>query len=209
VLIVVIAVPSKSMAALSSVNLGTASSFAVLAGSTITNIGPTTIGGNAGGDVGLHPGDNPTIETFPGQEDAIISGTVHLFDEVAEQAKVDLGTAYADAQGRSSDETISADLGGRTLTPGVYTSGSSIMLTGTLTLDAEGDPDAVFIFQAGSTLTTSSDSEIKLINGAQSCRVFWQVGSSATLGTNSKFVGHILATESITATTGATVLGSC
>ncbi len=204
----VYAIPSNVLAAQAKVDLGTASSFGVLAGSTITNTGPTTIDGTAGGDIGLDPGDDPTIATFPGQEDITTTGTVHLFDGVASSAKDDLLIAYNDAAGRVTTETISGDLAGRTLTPGVYTSGSSIGLSGTLTLDAGGDPNAVFIFQAGTTLTTASDSEIILINDAQPCRVFWQVGSSATLGTGSDFVGHILASESITATTGVTVLGS-
>ncbi len=205
--VVLTSISSVGFAAEPTVNLGTASSFAILAGSTITNTGPTTVKGTAGGNIGLHPGDDPTIETFPGQVDISLTGTVHLFDAVAEQAKVDLVTAYNDAASRSSDETISADLGGRTLTSGVYSSASSIGLTGTLTLDAEGDPNAVFIFQMGSTLTTASNSEVRLINGAQACRVFWQVGSSATLGTDSYFVGHIFAMESITATNGVEVQG--
>lgn len=189
------------------VQLGTAGSYAVLAGSTITNTGPTTITGTAGGDIGLHPGDDPEIETFSGQVDITTNGTIHLFDAAAEQAKADLVIAYNDAAGRSSNETISADLGGRTLTSGVYTSASSMGLTGTLTLDGQGDPNAVFIFQIGSTLTTASASRIILINDAQPCKVFWQVGSSATLGTNSDFAGQILALASITATTGVDVLG--
>lgn len=205
--LVVLATPTAVFAAPSSVGLGTASSFGVLAGSTVTNTGGTTISGSAGSDIGIHPGDDPTIATFPGQTDVTLGGTVHLFDAVAEQAKVDLKVAYNDAAGRSSDETISGDLGGRTLAPGVYTSESSISITGTLTLDAAGDADAVFILQAGSTLTTISDSKVVLINGAKSCNVFWAVGSSATLGTGSSFVGHILAMESITATTGTEVYG--
>jgi LPXTG-motif cell wall-anchored protein len=190
--------PMVSMANETTVNLGTAKSFAVLAGSTITNTGPTTVSGTAGGDIGLHPGTS-----FTGGASLTASGTVHLADAVAQQAKVDLATAYNDAAGRSTGETIAADLGGSTLTPGVYTSASSIDITGTLTLDGDG----VYIFQAGSMLTTASASKIVLINGAQPCKVFWQVGSSATLGTGSVFVGHILAMESITATTGAEVQG--
>ena len=205
--LVVLAMPTAVFAAPSSVGLGTASSFGVLAGSTVTNTGGTTISGSAGSDIGIHPGDDLTIATFPGQTDVTLGGTVHLFDAVAEQAKIDLKTAYNYAAGRSSDKTISGDLGGRTLAPGVYTSESSIGLTGTLTLDAAGDADAVFILQAGSTLTTISDSKVVLINGAKSCNVFWAVGSSATLGTGSSFVGHILAMESITATTGTEVFG--
>lgn len=200
-------IPSAVKAAEPTVKLGTASTYAVLAGSTITNTGPTTITGTAGGNIGLHPGDDPTIETFPGQTDITTNGTIHLFDAAAEQAKADLLIAYNDAAGRDTTETISGDLAGRTLTPGVYTSASSMGLTGKLILDGGGDPNAVFIFQAGSTLTLGSDSQVVLINDAQPCKVFWQVGSSATLGTGTSFVGHILAMESITDTTGATIRG--
>ncbi len=200
-----LAVPTANLAvyaAQPTVDLGTASSFGVLAGSAITNTGPTSVSGTAGGDIGLHPGTS-----FTGAESVTVSGHVYLGDAVAEQAKFDLLAAYNDAAGRTTDKTIDADLGGRTLTPGVYTSASSIGITGTLILDAEGDPNAVFIFQAGSELTTATDSRIVLINGAGPCRIFWQVGSSATLGTDSYFVGHILAMESITATTDAEVQG--
>jgi hypothetical protein len=200
-------IPSVVKAAEPTVNLGTASTYAVLAGSTITNTGPTTITGTAGGDIGLHPGDDPTIETFPGQVEVTTNGAIHLFDAAAEQAKADLLIAYNDAAGRDTTETITGDLAGRTLTPGVYTSASSIGLTGTLILDGGGDPNAVFIFQAGSTLTLGTGSQVVLINDAQPCKVFWQVGSSATLGTGTNFVGHVLAMESITDTTGATIRG--
>lgn len=202
-----LAIPTTVAADQPLVNFRSASSFAILAGSAITNTGSSVLNGSAGSDIGLHPGDDPTIETFPGQEDVTLGGTVHLFDEVAEQAKVDLLAAYNDAAGRTSDATIAADLGGSTLLPGVYSSESSILLTGKLTLDAGGDPNAVFIFQAGSTLTTASDSSIELINGAQVCNVFWQIGSSVTLGTGSTFIGHVMAMESITATTGTEVSG--
>jgi hypothetical protein len=127
---------------------------------------------------------------------------------VALQAKNDLVTAYNDAAGRSSTATVSGDLAGRTLTPGVYTSASSLGLSGQLTLDAQGNPDAVFVFQAGSSLIVGSGSQINLIGGAQACNVYWQVGSSATIGTSSSFVGNILALTSITMTTGATLQGS-
>jgi len=185
------------------VELGTTSTFAVLAGTTIINTGTTTINGDAGGDVGLYPGT-----AFTGQASVTLSGAAHLTDSVASIAKDDLVTAYNDAAGRTSTNAISADLGGgTTLYPGVYNSASSIGLTGTLTLDAQGDPEAAFIFQAGSTLTTASNSQIVLTNGARYCRVFWQVGSSATLGSNSIFVGHIFAMTSITANTGAIIQG--
>lgn len=188
----------RAVAAPAPVGLGTADAFAVLAGSEITNTGPTTING----DLGLHPGTSVT--GFP---PGTVNGTMHVNNAVAEQAKTDLVTAYNDAAGRPRDATVSADLGGQTLTPGVYGSDSSLGLTGTLTLDAQGDASAVFIFQAGSTLTTASASQVNLIGGAQACNVFWQIGSSATLGTNSTFVGSILALESITVTTGTTVDG--
>ena len=181
-----------------SVNLGTANSFAVLAGAGITNTGPTTITG----DVGTFP---TTSETGFGSVTLI--GTNHGGDAVTQQAKTDLITAYNDAAGRLPATAVAGDLGGLTLVPGVYKSTSSLGITGTLTLDAQGAPNAVFIFQIGSTLITASGSNVNLINGAQACNVFWQVGSSATLGTNSTFTGNILALTSITATTGATVNG--
>jgi len=181
-----------------SVNLGTANSFAVLAGAGITNTNSTTITG----DVGTFP---TTTETGFGSVTLI--GTNHGGDAVTQQAKIDLIIAYNDAAGRLPATAVAGDLGGLTLVPGVYKSTSSLGITGTLTLDAQGDPNAVFIFQIGSTLITASGSNVNLINGAQACNVFWQVGSSATLGTNSTFTGNILALTSITANTGATVNG--
>ena len=180
------------------VNLGTAGNFAVLAGSGITNTGPTTITG----DVGTFP-----TTTEVGFGTVTLIGTNHGGDAVTQVAKTDLVTAYNDAAGRVPAVVVAGDLGGQTLVPGVYQSASSLGLTGTLTLDAQGDPNAVFIFQMGSTLTTASGSNVSLINGAQSCNVFWQVGSSATLGTGSTFRGTILALTSITATTGVVVDG--
>lgn len=181
------------------IDFGSAESFAVLAHSTITNIGDTTIEG----DVGLYSGTSITgFETV-----TLVGGTIHLTDPTAQQAKVDLLVAYNEAAGRTTTEVLSADLGGRTLTQGVYASPTSIGLTGTLTLDAQGNQDAVFIFKAGSTLTTATNSKILLINGASASNVFWQVGSSATLGTNSDFLGHIMAQDSITVTTGTEIIG--
>ena len=116
-------------------------------------------------------------------------------------------TAYNSATGQGPSTPIAADLGGQTLVTGVYNSASSLGLTGTLTLDAAGDPNAVFVFQAGSSLTTASGSQVSLINGAQACNVYWQVGSSATLGTGSTFRGTVIALTDITVTTGATVDG--
>lgn len=203
VLLVAMAIPVVSYAAQATVNLGTTSTFAVLAGTTITNTGPTVINGTAGGDVGLYAGPS-----FTGQDEATISGAVHLADAVAGVAKDDLVTAYNDAAGRTPVTTIPTELGGTTLKPGVYDSESGTFeITGTLTLDAEGDPDGVFIFLTDSTLVTMPNSMIDLLNSARFCRIFWQVGTSATLGTNSHFVGHIFAMESIDAQKGATIQG--
>ncbi len=184
--------------AAAAVDLGTATSFAVLAGTTITNTGATTITG----DVGLHPGSSVT-----GFTTVTLDGSEHYTDAVAEQAKTDLTTAYDAAAGQTPDAVVSADLGDQTLTAGVYNSASSLALTGTLTLDAEGNPDAVFIFQAGSTLTTATDSVVALIGQASACNVYWQVGSSATLGTRTSFMGTILAETSITLNTNASIDG--
>jgi hypothetical protein len=189
---------SPSTAAPTAVDLGTAGSFGVLAGSTVTNTGPSVITG----DLGVSPGT--AVTGFP---PGTVLGTVHAADPVALQAQSDLKVAYDTLAGQASDETISADLGGRTLTTGVYSSGSSMGLTGELTLDAQGDPTALFIFQVGSGLTTASGSDIILTNGARACNVYWQVGSSATLGTGSAFTGTIVTLTSISAATGATIDG--
>jgi Ice-binding-like len=180
------------------VGLGTADAFSVLGGSTVTNTGPSVING----DLGLSPGT--AVVGFP---PGIVNGTIHATDAVALQAQSDLTTAYNDAAGRPSTATVSGDLAGRTLTGGVYSSASSLGLSGDLTLDAQGDPNAVFVFQAGSTLTTGSGSRVLLMGGAQACNVFWQVGSSATIGTGTAFTGNILALTSISLTTGATLDG--
>jgi type VI secretion system secreted protein VgrG len=189
----------SAMAATATVNLGTASSYAVLAGSTITNIGPTTISG----DIGLSPGTS--ITGFPPGNQ--ISGATHVADGAALAAENDLITASNNAAGRTPFVTVSGDLGGSTLVSGVYHSASSMGLTGTVTLDGGGNADSVFIFQAASSLTTASSATVALENGAQACNVFWQVGSSATLGTTTNFAGSILASTSITLDTGAVVNG--
>ncbi|MFF1418695.1 ice-binding family protein [Streptomyces sp. NPDC058280] len=190
--------PARAQAIGTAVPLGTASTFAVLGGQSVTNTGPSVVTG----DLGVSPGTS--ITGFP---PGIVNGAVHPTDAVALQAQTDLTTAYNNAAGQAPDSSIAGDLGGLTLVPGVYNASSSIGLTGTLTLDAQGDPNAVWIFQVGSTLTTASASQVLLINGASPCNVFWQIGSSATLGTNSNFVGNILALTSITLNTGATVNG--
>jgi hypothetical protein len=186
------------------VGLGSTSNFAVLAGAGITNTGTTTVSGTAGGDMGSHP-----TPAFTGADDVTTTGTKYVAaEEIVELAKADLVTAYDDAAGRTPVTIIETELGGETLIPGVYASTSGTFgLTGTLTLDGEGDPNAVFIFQMASTLITATDSNIVLINDAQACNVFWQVGSSATCGTDSSFVGHVFALTDIDALTGATFNG--
>lgn len=183
-------------------SLGTAQSFGVLGGSAVTNTGTTVVGG----DVGVFPGTS--ITGFP---PGTATGTIRSADAVAQQAQTDLTTAYNDAAlATCSDNRTGEDLGGDTLTPGVYCFDSSAFLTGTLTLDFQGNPDALFIFQTGSTLTTASGASVSIINaGNQTCppNVFWQIGSSATLGTGTTFVGNILALSSITMNTGTTLRG--
>ena len=191
---------TTAQAATPPVLLGTADSFAILGGSTITNTGPSVING----DLGLHPGTSVT--GFP---PGTVNGAQHITDAAAQQAKADLVTAYQDAAGRSSTATSPPDFGGRTINAGVYRTGSvaSLGLTGNLTLDGQGDPRAVFIFQIESTLVTASGSSVSLVNGAQACNVYWQVGSSATLGTTTAFKGNILALTSISVNNGVTVNG--
>ncbi|MCE7083176.1 ice-binding family protein [Streptomyces sp. ST2-7A] len=197
--VVVVAVtPTRANALAQPVPLGTADSFAVLAGESVTNTGPSVITG----DVGVHPGT--AISGFP---PGLVNGTFHSADAVAAQAKSDLVVAYNNAAGQTSDAALPPDAGGLTLVPGVYTASSTLGLTGTLTLDGQNNPDAIWVFQVGSGLTTASASNVSLINGASPCNVFWQIGSSATLGTNSDFVGTIMALTSITANTDADIVG--
>lgn len=180
--------------------LGSAASYAVLAGSAITNTGPTTIRG----DVGVSPGTS--ITGLPvGQP---TPGTIHAGDVVAAQAKADLAIAYGFLAGMPCGTVMSGvDLGGKTLLPGVYCFATSAGLTGMLQLDAQGDTAAVFVFQIGSTLTTAANATVVLSNGAQIGHVWWQVGSSATLGIASVIQGNVLALASATLTTGARVQG--
>ena len=179
----------------------TAESFGVLGGSTVTNTGSTKITG----DLGVFPGSAIT-----GSGTITLNGTVHVADAVAQQAQSDVTTAYNGLAGMASSSNLTGqDLGGLTLTPGVYTFDSSAQLTGTLTLDAQGLNHAYWVFQIESTLTTASASAVNIINagsnGGTDDGLFWQVGSSATLGTTTAFEGNILALASITLNTGATI----
>lgn len=190
---------AAALAATATVNLGAADNFAVVGGSTVTNTGSTVITG----DLGLFPGTSVT--GFP---PGTVAGTQHIADTQANSAQTSATNAYTDAAGRTPATTLPTELGGTTRVPGVYDSATGTFgITGTLTLDAGGDPNAVFIFKADSTLITAGASNVVLAGGAQACNVFWQVGSSATLGANSTFKGSILAAASITLTTGAAVEG--
>lgn len=181
------------------VTLGGASTFGVLAGSTVTNTGLTTVTG----DLGVAPGS--AVTGFP---PGTVSGTIHANDATAIAAQSALLAAYNDAAGRTTGAvSVSGDLTGLTLTPGLYTSTSSLGITGDVTLNALGNPNAVFIIQSASTLTTGAGSRIVLVGGAQASNIIWQVGTSATLGTNSVFNGTILADQSITLTTGTQLNG--
>jgi type VI secretion system secreted protein VgrG len=181
-------------------SLGASQSFAVLAGSTVTNTGSTTVTGN----LGVSPGS--AVVGFP--PGLLVGGTIHAADAVALNAQNAVTTAYNSLASQPCTQTLTGqDLGGLTLTPGVYCFSSSAQLTGTLTLNAQGDSNALFIFKVGSAITTASGSSVVVINGGLLCNVFWQVGSSATLGTGTAFIGNILALTSITMNTGATLQG--
>ena len=177
--------------------MGTAANYAVIGASTITNTGPTVINGN----MALSPGTSVT-GFLPG----VVTGDLDVNNAPATLAQTDLVTAYDDAAGETTTVNLTGtDLGGLTLTPGTYTFDTSALLTGTLTLDGEGATNPVFIFQIGSTLTTASSSSVALTDGASGCGIYWQVGSSATLGTTTSFQGTIMAMTSITMNTGATI----
>lgn len=182
------------------VSLGSAANFAVLAGSTVTSTGPTAVTG----DLGVSPGT--AVVGFP---PGSVTGSQFAGGPVAAQGIADLTTAYNDAAGRSlCAVTVAGNLGGQTLTPGLYKSTSSLAISsGDLTLDAQGDGDAVFIFQTASTLTTTAGRQVTLTNGANAANVFWQVGTSVTLGSTSDFKGTIMADQAVTLETGAVLHG--
>jgi len=182
------------------INLGTAATYGVLGSSTVTNTGPTIVNG----DLGLSPGTS--ITGFGGAPNGIVNGTVHATDAAATQAQSDTTTAYNVAASLTPTTTGISELSGLSLTPGVYTGGAlALSNNGALTL--AGSANSVWVFQAASTLTIGSATRITITGGASACNVFWQVGSSATIGTAAQFQGTVLADQSITATTSATIVG--
>jgi hypothetical protein len=199
-MLAVFALPAAAQAA--PVGLGTAGPFVVLGGTTVTNVGPSVLNG----DLGVSPGTELEGFGLP----AVVNGATHATDEVAAKAQLDLTTAYDVAAGQPvlpANDLSGTDLGERKLAPGTYRYNAAALLTGALTLDAEGDPNAEFVFQIGSQLTTESASSVLLVNGASPCNVYWQVGSSADLGTTTSFQGSLMALTSISLKNGATVLG--
>jgi hypothetical protein len=196
---------SRAQAA-TAIGLGTANSFAVLAGAGVTNTGPTVVNG----DLGTYP--TAAVSGFGGAGNGTVNGSTHQADALAGKAQNDLTTAFNNAAGQTPFTTLAGgdnQLGTQTLTPGVYRFGGATTanLIGSLTLDGQGDANAVFIFQATSTLVTAGASQVVLINGASSCNVFWQVGSSATLGAASVFRGTTMADQSISLGNAVTVDG--
>ncbi len=190
---------AKNRAVVTSPLLGTAQNFAALAGTTVTNAGPSVLDA----DVGVSPGS--AVTGFP---PGLTAGTIHTADAVALQAQNDLGAAYDNLAGWNCNVPLTGqDLGGKTLTSGVYCFTSEAQLTGALVLDGEGQSDASFVFQIGSKLTVASGASVRFINGASPCNIYWQVGSSATVGTGSTFAGSILALTSIAVQTGASLDG--
>ncbi len=199
-MLAIFALPTAAQAA--PVGLGTADPFVVLGGTKVTNVGPSVLNGN----LGISPGTELEGFGLP----AVINGSTHATDEVAAQAQLDHTTAYDAAAGQPvlpANDLSGEDLGGLKLSPGTYRYNAAALLTGALTLDAEGDPNAEFVFQIGSQLTTESASSVVLVNGASPCNVYWQVGSSAELGTTTSFQGTLMALTSISLNSQATVVG--
>jgi hypothetical protein len=197
---ILVAIPIAAKAA--PVSLATAQPFVVLGGAGVTNSGPSVLNG----DLGVSPGTSLSGFGAP----AVVNGATHANDAVAGQAQADLTTGYDVAAGQPippGNDLTGVDLGGLTLSPGAYGYSTSAQLTGQLTLDAHGDPNAQFVFVIGSTLTTASASSVVLTNGASPCNVYWKIGSSATLGSGTAFEGNVMALTSISLNSGVTVLG--
>ncbi len=180
------------------VPLASAASFGVLAGSTITNAGLSIVTGN----IGVSPGTS--ITGFP---PGVVNGSSYAGGPVAAKAEADLATAYNNAVARPNASPLPADIGGMTITPGLYVAPVTLGISGTVTLDGKNNPNSVFVFQIPSTLTTAVDSAVVLTNQANACNIFWQVGSSATLDTASNFSGTIMAAASVSLGTGSNVTG--
>lgn len=196
----IFALPAAAQAA--PVGLGTAGPFVVLGGTKVTNVGPSVLNGN----LGISPGTELEGFGLP----AVINGSTHATNAVAAKAQLDLTTAYDVAAGQPVlpvNDLSGTDLGERVLAPGTYRYNAAALMNGALTLDAEGDPNAEFVFKIGSQLTTESASSVLLVNGASPCNVYWQVGSSADIGTTTAFQGSLMALTSISLKDGATVLG--
>jgi len=197
---------SDAVALETAVSLGSAGNFAVLAGATVTSTGGTTVAG----DLGVWAGSAVTgFAGIPPGGPGTVNGTIHAGNAVAQIAQGDLTTAFNDAAGRTVApvDVANADLGGQTLGPGLYKSSGTLAITGNVTLDGHGDPNPVYIFQIASSLNTAPGSQVILSGGASAANVFWQVGTSATLGTTTIFKGTILADQSISLATGATLDG--
>jgi len=196
-LIIILLWAANVYAATVNVGLGTANLFAVLGGTTVTNTGPSSVNGN----LGLWSGTS--ITGFP---PGTVNGTIDAANAAAMQAQMDLTSAYNVAAAQPCGGVLTGqNLGGQTLTAGVYCFASSALLNGTLILNAQGNANAVFIFEVGGALTTLTNSQVTIINGGTGNNVFWQVGSSATLGTASQFAGNILALSNITLGSGADI----
>jgi len=190
-------VPAVAQAA--PIDLGTAKPFVVLGGQSVSNTGPSVLNG----DLGVSPGTS-----LPGfGSPAVVNGATHNNDAVAAQAQQDLTTAYNVAAAEPSSDLTGQDLGGKRLTAGAYGYTSSAQLTGTVTFDAENDPNAQFVIKVASALTTASASSVQVINGANPCNIYWQIGSSATLGSATAFKGNVMALTSISLNNGASVIG--